>query len=308
MPKKKINAEKNVIDDPEKPIHPFKKNKNLVIVKDKNKEFKVDKKVVPLLKEILKAGTDILDIMMSDKTFELVFYNDEDILDFYYKIGEDNDDIAKMIVDWNIFTPSNYDFDDETDGNLFILTHYIEIPLEQLDTLYKKLQQYNKNKSTHIHCAECEKLIDLSNQPHHEKTILKHNGEDIPIDNLIVPLIKQIWKAGINTIQSCEDNNPENYIWLEFVSPKDGKKFLRIIRKTKNESLKERMHMDFEGENQWYYKCILDDTSTYDEAFDPAEWKLSLLFSVRFPQKDLKKVMKQLKRHNKKKEAKVIVV
>jgi hypothetical protein len=51
---------------------------------------------------------------------------------------------------------------------------------------------------------------------------------EIEIDIKIAPLIKEIWKAGISTVNSCENNVPENYFWIQFRSSSDLEKFLIV--------------------------------------------------------------------------------
>jgi hypothetical protein len=52
-------------------------------------------------------------------------------------------------------------------------------------------------------------------------------GERVRIDREIVPLIKAIWKLGLCTLNSCQNNF--DYVWVQFVNSIHTETFLRTI-------------------------------------------------------------------------------
>lgn len=48
----------------------------------------------------------------------------------------------------------------------------------------------------------------------HKQVGVKYKEIEEDIDALIVPLILEIWKAGIETLMSCQ--NSMNKIWIDF--------------------------------------------------------------------------------------------
>ena len=63
-------------------------------------------------------------------------------------------------------------------------------------------------------------------------SLFKHDFvliDGIEIDTYIAPLIRQIWAVGIDTLNSCEENVPRGYIWIEFATSEDLREFLAIV-------------------------------------------------------------------------------
>jgi len=48
------------------------------------------------------------------------------------------------------------------------------------------------------------------------------------IDADLAPLIEQLWKAGIETMMSCQETEP-GIAWIEFDSPADILRFLNLV-------------------------------------------------------------------------------
>ena len=151
------------------------------------------------------------------------------------------------------------------------------------------------------------------------KSELKTKHEQIPayyffydqyidIDRGIVELMCHIWRAGIRTSNSCENNVPTDYVWIQFRDTKDLKKFINItfrdIERTSgiyDRSLSE----DYDPKNcdRWVYNYDLRDVVQDIEDFDIVKndhdaLNLYCFASVRFPKYDYSYILEQFKKHN----------
>jgi hypothetical protein len=69
----------------------------------------------------------------------------------------------------------------------------------------------------------------LNPLPHPCVSVECDSGECIDIDVEIVDLIKLIWKSGIDTRGSCQDNIPSGYIWIYFSHVSEMNRFYNVI-------------------------------------------------------------------------------
>jgi hypothetical protein len=130
-------------------------------------------------------------------------------------------------------------------------------------------------------------------------------GHDIDIDENIAPLISEIWKAQINTNNSCQDNVPADYVWVEFSSINDFDKFINIINNslTERSTMYERM-MGYDGPHWRYNSLMHDENEVYESDVDdivaigPPKFKVTI--SLRFPQCDLDEVYTRVRDYNRK--------
>ncbi len=60
---------------------------------------------------------------------------------------------------------------------------------------------------------------------HHPTARVERMGSALDIDELIAPLLRDMWKAGIDTFDSCQ-GNPEGWVRIAFPSDHDLKRFL----------------------------------------------------------------------------------
>lgn len=63
----------------------------------------------------------------------------------------------------------------------------------------------------------------------HPTVSMDYNGDSIDIDEDIAELIGLIWKSGIATYMSCQDNVPKGYIWIMFATAEDMRKFYSVV-------------------------------------------------------------------------------
>lgn len=120
------------------------------------------------------------------------------------------------------------------------------------------------------------------------------------IDKNIAPLINEIWKAGIETDNSCEDNIPEIYdytdtcFWISFSSGFDFYMFLDIVFNgiSRNSDFFSRTRRYSKCKLRWKYSIWID---TPDD--DPIK-RIYISYSVRFPGCDYAYVLGKLCDYN----------
>ena len=154
--------------------------------------------------------------------------------------------------------------------------------------------------------------ISAFNSDPHKTVDLLYNGQQIPIDEKIAPLVTEIWKAGLNTRNSCESNTT-NYIWIHFASVKDFDKFIGIIfaqGDLKNQDFQpclDRMinHTCASHFDRWSIELLLDDVGFVNQTKDDGsissivDIKISITVSLRFPPKDYQYIYNRLVEYNK---------
>ena len=128
------------------------------------------------------------------------------------------------------------------------------------------------------------------------------------IDKKIVPLIKELWRAGLRTVMSCQADG-YGLVWVDFDDVSNGIRFLNIVARFEPEkgSLYRRMlRHDKEDINEWWlYEVFESDLGLHDEK-PGNEWHAGkpdflFTFTVRFPPADLAEVVTRLKEHNRQK-------
>src|SRR5256885_17250267 len=53
--------------------------------------------------------------------------------------------------------------------------------------------------------------------------------DGVPIDAEIAPLIEALWARGLETLNSCQDNGDEHWVWVEFATAADASLFLNAV-------------------------------------------------------------------------------
>jgi hypothetical protein len=137
----------------------------------------------------------------------------------------------------------------------------------------------------------------------HRTVPIEHDGVAAEIDMAIAPLVLEVWRAGLRTVNSCQDN-PSGFVWLEFESLGDATRFLDIAVQPAGavpDDLHDLYHRAFrEGPGAfwplsrrlWLYKVLPRNTGQPDLV------QADFLLSVRFPQTDLPAVLERLRAHN----------
>jgi hypothetical protein len=129
----------------------------------------------------------------------------------------------------------------------------------------------------------------------------------IEVDEEIAPLLNAIWKLGIATCNSCQENQP-GVIWIEFSRAEDAEAFLTSIvsgldpinsPEAENWLYSRIIGQNGAGQNGgWRYsahphdfrECIDEENNTLElSASEPCGIELSI--SIRFPVKDYERLL-----------------
>lgn len=85
------------------------------------------------------------------------------------------------------------------------------------------------------------KMLGFVPNPHHKQVTVKYKNSMIEVDERMGPLLKEIWKAGIDTAFSCQGGTSEHthihpairedVLWAQivFYSNEDWLKFFKIL-------------------------------------------------------------------------------
>ena len=146
----------------------------------------------------------------------------------------------------------------------------------------------------------------------HKQTHIKYKDMDADVDELIAPLILELWKAEIYTTLSCQNNMRK--IWIQFMTAGDAEDFLNIVGAKYEQtlgSLYNRIIWNRIPENSrgklhkyWDFEAFAEDWSLVqkdngeEEHTEPTE--ISFSISIRFPKSDLTAVMERMVEHNRK--------
>jgi hypothetical protein len=140
----------------------------------------------------------------------------------------------------------------------------------------------------------------------HRAVHVKVGRRQADIDAKIAPLIREMWKADIDTMMSCQ-NSPPGSVWINFPSLPDCERFLSLVADydPRPNSIYNRIrqhHLAAEGNDYWRLDTLFDDLFV-DDTEDGEEVSLAppafvATFSVRFPHRDLPAVLKRLKSFN----------
>jgi hypothetical protein len=148
----------------------------------------------------------------------------------------------------------------------------------------------------------------------HKTVTVRVGPWEAAMDELIAPLIEELWKAGIETTNSCQENQP-GITWIAFATAADAVEFLNIVAEYEEELdiLYNRMCHDWDRESAplsapyWEYEVhpvdlalcrVLDPV---EEAID--EWHtgcpdFGFTLSIRFPLCDLPVLTARMQHYN----------
>jgi len=124
----------------------------------------------------------------------------------------------------------------------------------------------------------------------HETVKLKHFSKDelVEIDVKIAPLIKELWRLKINTENSCENNVPIGFVWIQFSTSDDMKRFFDIA--IKNNKLYNKIRINFCCDN-FSENWVPSISVTVDDD------KTIITYHVRFPALDLDLLTETFRNH-----------
>jgi hypothetical protein len=152
----------------------------------------------------------------------------------------------------------------------------------------------------------------------HKQVEVEWRGMRAEIDEELAPLILALWKAGIVTLNSCQENFP-GIAWIQFLSANDAEKFLNRVAAYPRE---EDLHLvngrsyvgdvpfwetlygrvaRFGSEGDWHYALYLFDRGVKEEIVDDVVVRTCLgpsnftfCVSVRFPRTDIPLILECL--------------
>jgi len=235
-------------------------------VKLPNSDRNIDKNIAPLIFELSKAGIEIfgsggyellenpddggygvwIELWSEDdfcKFTDIVAFGEKINSDFYKRIFRSHNE-SKLNWQLAIIRDNESDYDASITEHLtqkqIHLWYELRFSREDYIRVLEKVKDHNvkNNKNDRAY----ERFMDYRKQPekykYQHKTVKLWNVfyEDyVDIDKNIAPLIDELWEAGIQTSNSCENNTPEMYnykdtcIWISFQSMEDVKRFMQIV-------------------------------------------------------------------------------
>ena len=162
-----------------------------------------------------------------------------------------------------------------------------------LDNAYPDTDEISDEvlKVIDLHIA---KDISRRKNKKHKTLELKHfDGHTCDIDKNISELIDLIWQCKIDTYNSCEDNIPAGYMWIQFSTASDIQKFLNIVFDNVEEMIETEIFdratnvaWPHEIPDSWIYDINLDDEDDF-----------SISISLRFPQDDYEWICQRFRLH-----------
>lgn len=137
--------------------------------------------------------------------------------------------------------------------------------------------------------------VKMNKTSHHREVRVQWDGLDAEIDEQIAPLILELWKAGLMTLMSCQDN-PEGWVWVQFPLVVFAEAFMDLMEKESGIS-------PFDLRHRWKYdiypitlhEALFGD---YPEELMPTGPSLRFTVSVRFPKADLPAILNTMVKHN----------
>ena len=153
----------------------------------------------------------------------------------------------------------------------------------------------------------------------HKQVPVEWRGRRAEVDEEMAPLILALWRAGIATRLSCQENQP-GIAWIAFATPEDARKFLnRVAVYPDPADLREGDGRTYVGnvpfwetlygritgcgdEGNWDYRVWVDDFGVSEELVGdelgtthvgPADFEFNV--SIRFPRTDMPLILERLK-------------
>lgn len=142
--------------------------------------------------------------------------------------------------------------------------------------------------------------------PTHRAIHVKVGTREGDIDAKIAPLIRELWKADVDTVLSCQ-NNPAGWVWICFDGCDSCERFLNIL--AEYDPHPESLYNHIRGENGftpnellWHFEIDFTDLAVEeDEHGDERPVGPPMLhpeISVRFPHSDLPDVLRRMRLFN----------
>lgn len=150
----------------------------------------------------------------------------------------------------------------------------------------------------------CEYCL-LDDAPDHLQVLIEHphpkRNDSAMVDEDIADVILALWAAGLWTVQSCQDNFPDGYVWIHFSCSPHAHMFIeRVVGEfdSRPGTLWSRVYGDTE-DGRWLVNAQLVDMNAWwdvgDDPNDDGGWfedpedkpEPVIEVHVRFPRADL---------------------
>lgn len=152
----------------------------------------------------------------------------------------------------------------------------------------------------------------------HKQVPIEWRGRRAEVDEEMAPLIRALWRAGISTTLSCQENRP-GVAWIAFATPEDARRFLNRVAvypdaadlreaggrtSVGNVPFRETLYGRITGcdsEGDWEYGVFVDDYGVAEELVGnesvtthvgPADFEFGV--SIRFPRSDMPLILERL--------------
>jgi hypothetical protein len=144
----------------------------------------------------------------------------------------------------------------------------------------------------------------------HKTVTVRVGIMEAQIDVGLAPLIEEIWKADILTLNSSEENHP-GIAWIEFRSSDDASRFLDIVAGEYDDDLRglyNRIRQEWDDsdgpvEGTWDFaiypvdrsvdQWITDEDMIEEEPIGPPDFDFTV--SIRFPREDLELLLARMR-------------
>jgi hypothetical protein len=154
--------------------------------------------------------------------------------------------------------------------------------------------------------------------PPHKQVLVEVGDMAAEVDEGLAPLIRELWRAGIHTTMSCQENRP-GIAWIQFASAPDAEEFLSMVGEYEDgiDSLYSRInprclplcpeHCAELEAKLWEYDVFAEDFGLEEDIDDDGnsveEWHngdtyFNLFVSIRFPVTDIPTLVERMVRQN----------
>lgn len=142
----------------------------------------------------------------------------------------------------------------------------------------------------------------------HKARLIKWKDQEAEIDIEIADLILNLWKLELDTFNSCQDDVPRGFVWIQFASAYDAEMFLNYVSEYSEEpnSVYGRITRAWGDPTDldWLYTPHIEDYGVDEKVMDDdtilstftGQHEIQFSISVRFPHSDLAFVEKRIRK------------
>ena len=148
---------------------------------------------------------------------------------------------------------------------------------------------------------------------HHPQVVVTVGARTALVDAGLAPLIEQLWRAGIDTRQSCEAHSATGKVWISFPTATDAELFLNAVVSTDQTGWARAETWSF-GQYESAAQPLPGSTA-YEQGDHPAGWEFHawvedgalgtgdaaefwIGIAVLFPRHDLDQVLERVRLWN----------